>query len=190
MDETATKKNLVPDWTLNWALIIGIVIVINIFSFYVIDLFYPEPQYEEFCGERIPAPQIINQSQCEAGGGLWHEDNILRKVPAPAEGNAEVEVTGYCDADHTCRTEFDDARNIHARNAFSILIVAGLALVLVGFLTNLSQIISASFSLGGILMILITSARFWTDADDYIRLTLIGLVLVTFIWLAIRRNKK
>jgi hypothetical protein len=60
---------------LKWSLIIGIVIVLNMFFNYALSLAYKRPLYENFCpntSQVITIPD--NQKACVDQGGQWTND--------------------------------------------------------------------------------------------------------------------
>lgn len=57
-------------------LTLAIVIVLSFFVFYSIEVFFPSPQWDDYCDERTRAPKLIgdiqdNQESCIANGGTW-----------------------------------------------------------------------------------------------------------------------
>src|SRR3989338_10654308 len=103
---------------LKWSLIIGIIIVLNLFFNYTISLVYERPVYENFC----PQTQIVtipdNQNECVAQGGQW-TDNAYYSKPMPVPPAGLEESRGYCDLQFTCRQEFDTATKTYDRNVFT-----------------------------------------------------------------------
>jgi hypothetical protein len=200
MNPSDENQRSVPVWALNWALIMGIVILINIFAHYSMSLFYSEPDWQDYCGQdnRYGYNDTYgSQQECEDSGGRWIEGKTGRPAPAPvleeraSEAVESEEVVGWCDAFYECDQAYRDASEAHARYAFIIMLSASLVLTLIGFLVPLtSNIVSTSLSIGGVILILTSIGRYWRSADDYLQFFVLSAVLACFIWLAFRRGKK
>ena len=168
---------------LKWSVIIGIVVVLNLFFNYTLSLIYPAPEYEDFC----PQSQVVTvpdtQNECVAQGGQW--------TPVAKASLLRGELTtgvvlpeGYCDTQFTCRQAFEDARDPYNKNVFIILVVLGALAVLVGNLLKGNEVISDGFALGGVLSFIIASMRYWSSADDLFRVIILAIALGLLIWIA------
>ena len=76
-----------------WSVILGIMIVLNLFFNYALSLVYESPEYNNFC----PMEQVVtipdNQTECTDKGGQWTDNQYYTKpVPAPVGVN---EPRGY-----------------------------------------------------------------------------------------------
>ena len=146
---------------LKWALIIGIVVVLNLFFNYTISLFYKEPEYNNF----FPQPQMVQSSL-----------DLVKQQVEQIKFNEE-------------QKKYDNAREIYNRNIFIVLVVLGvLSLVVGAFITN--EIVTLGLSWGGVLSLIIASMRYWSSADNLIRVLILGFALVVLIWLAIKKFGK
>ena len=177
---------------LRWALIVGIVVVLNLFFNFSLQLVYKEPQYQDFCkAEQVKiVPQ--NQKQCVAEGGGWTEDQAYGKnlsMPvAPVSVDQISSRTGYCDPNFSCQKKYDEARKTYDRNAFIVLIVLGAISVGLSFLiTNSAVVVSSGLSLGGLLSFIIASMRYWSILNDYWRVIILALALAFLIWLGAKK---
>ncbi|MFA6585594.1 MAG: hypothetical protein WCS86_00305 [Candidatus Paceibacterota bacterium] len=174
---------------LKWALIIGIVVVLNLFFNYTISLFYKEPDYNTFFPQQQVVEPITNKDACLKVGGQWIESPVYKDgktVPVPA---GSPQVMSYCNPDFTKQQEFSDAQKVYQRNIFIILVVLGvLSLVLGVFLAN--EIITLGLSWGGVLSLVIASMRYWSTADNLIKVLILGFALAALVWLAVRKFGK
>lgn len=177
---------------LKWALIIGIVVVLNLFLNYTISLFYKEPDYSEYFVQSQIVEPITNKEECLAVGGQWTEADPRyineKTMPVPA-GVDPATYKGYCNPDFTKQQDFEKAQKTYQRNVFVVLVVLGVASLLLGaFLPN--EIITLGFSWGGVLSLIIASVRYWSTADNLVKVLILGFALGALVWLAINKFKK
>ncbi len=170
-----------------WSIIIGIMIVLNLFFNYAISLAYKSPQYNDFC----PLEQVVtipdNKDACVGKGGQWTDNNSYQPVPA---GSVLREPKGYCDLQFTCRQQFDEANKNYNRNVFIVLVVLGALAVLLGNMFATNEVISNGLSLAGVLSFLVASVRYWSSANDLIRLVILAIALGLLFYVAIKKFNK
>ncbi len=170
---------------LKWALIIGIVIVLNLFFNYTISLFYKEPDYNIY----FPLTQIVEpittKEACLSVGGQWNQGALAPAVPRDMY-SAPTVATNYCDPNFTKQQEFNQAQKVYQRNVFILLVVLGIISFLIGaFVPN--EIVAIGFSWGGVLSFIIASIRYWSVADNIIKVLILAIALGVLIWLAIKK---
>jgi len=178
---------------LKWVLILGIMLVVNLFFNYAIAVFYDEPEYDNFCEEKQVRIIPETQEECLVVGGQWTEDRFVQKT-LPRTGEIAVPVIeeerkGYCDPNYTCGQEYKDAKEIYERNVFVILVILGVALIVGSLLIAGFEAVSLGLSLGGVLSLIIGTMRYWSNMDDYLRVIVLGIALATLIWLGIKKFK-
>ena len=173
---------------LKWALIIGIVIVLNLFFNYSISLFYKEPDYNNYFAQSQVVKPITTKEECLAVGGQWNENGAVYNNTVPASATTP-EMKSYCDPNFTKQQEFNQAEKVYNRNIFIILVILGVVSFLLGtFIPN--EIIILSFSWGGVLSFIIASIRYWSDADNWVKVLILAVALGALIWLAIKKFGK
>ena len=167
---------------LKWSVIIGIMIVLNLFFNYTLSLVYGAPEFENFC----PQTQVVNvpdnQNECVAEGGQWTSDAFYKPRIA-----GEVVPAGYCDLQYTCRQAYDDARDTHSRNIFVALVVLGALSVFIGNFFAGNMVISNGLALGGVLSFVIASMRYWGAANDLIRVIILAIALGILFYIAYKK---
>ena len=168
---------------LKWILVVGLVVVLNLFFNFAIQLIYDAPEYTDFCEEKQVRIQPETQEECLAEGGQWTEDRFIRAVRVEELAPA---VKGYCNTDFTCRQEFDDTRSVYNRNVFVVLAILGVASIVLGVFISASSV-SLGLSLGGVLSLVIASIRYWSDMDEILRVIILGFALVALIWVGIKK---
>ena len=174
-------------------LILGIVVVSNMFFNFGIDTFYDAPEFDDFCVKEMASETYSSKETCESAGGLWNEDVRLKTIreegtPVPVVID-EVKREGWCDVYSECGEAYESARDFYNRNVFVILVILGMASIVGGFLIKQSYPVSLGFSFAGIVSLIIGSARYWSAMDDYLRFIILGLALVVLVWLGMKKFK-
>ncbi len=172
---------------LKWSLIIGIIIVLNLFFNYTISLVYERPVYEDFC----PQTQVVtipdNQNECVAKGGQW-TDNAYYSKTMPAVPPAGLEESrGYCDLQFTCRQDYETKTKTYDRNVFTILVALGALTLLAGNFFKGNDVISNGLALAGVLSFIIASMRYWSSADNLVRVIILAIALGLLFWIAMKK---
>ncbi len=181
--ETKILKNF---FWLKWAVILGLVVVLNLLFNYSIHLVYPALEYEKFCPES-PVSKLQTEAECAGAGGAWTET----PPPLVVDSYAPTPVpTGYCDPHFTCRRTFSNAEAIYNRNVFVVLVALGLAAIIIGFLTAAAPAVTIGLSLGGVLSLVIGAIRYWSDMQDYLRVIILALALAVLIWLGAKKLRE
>lgn len=175
-----TKKPAI----LKWAIAVAVVIVVNLFFHYVIATFYTEPKFESFCPNQN---QVINDAvMCVNNGGQWTNNQLSPKQVTEAVKNGDP--LGWCDVNFTCNKNYTEAHGVYNRNVFIILIVLSLAVLALGVFLPI-EVLSLGFSWSGVLSLIIASAQYWSDANNWMRLVILALALAMLIWLAVKKFK-
>lgn len=167
-----------------WSLIVGIVIVLNMFFNYALSLVYPEPKYENWFPVQQVTEPITTKESCLSVGGQWTGTDKIRAV----ETNEKVP-DGYCDPDFTKREAYNDARDLYNRNVFIILSVLGIIALILGVLLAHATL-GAALAWGGVLSLVIASARYWSASDTIVKVVILGVALGALIWVAIKKFGK
>ena len=177
METTTTHPKFV-----RWALMLGIVIVLNIFFSVILALAYPAPVYEAYCPQVNVVP--TDSATCDEHGGVWSA--YAPAVPAPAEATSP-KATGYCDLYAKCQKPFQAAQDQHALYAFVLMNGLGVIALVAGFMPLGSSIVSSGLSYGGVLALVIGSAEYWGTAGNWIRLAITAVGLVALLYIGWRR---
>ena len=164
---------------LRWSLIIGIVIVLNLFFNYTLSLLYKEPSFEAFCPNTAQIVEANTKDSCIAKGGQWNENNAY--TPQKMESN------GFCDLQFTCRQDFNNAQKGYDRNVFITLVILGVLSVLMGNFLKGNILLGQALSLGGVFSFIIASMRYWTSADNLVKVVILAIALILLVWLAMKK---
>jgi len=172
---------------LRWALVIGIVVVLNLFFNVAINLVYPQPQYTDFCKDKQVVTAVTTQQACVTEGGKWTEEVAPAETRVGGEAVAPIKTTSYCDRDYTCRKDYDTTRKTYERNVFAALVILGVLSLITSFLLMSTTVVALGMSLGGVLSFIIASMRYWSEMSDLIRVVVLGLALIVLIWLGVKK---
>ncbi len=166
-----------------YSVIFSIVVVLNLFFNYTLSLIYKAPEYNDFCKVEQVVPTISTESQCVSLGGQWNpalEQSSVR-------GESTTKYSGYCDRDFTCRQNYDDARKDYERNVFVVLVILGALSVALGNFLVANGVIANGLSLAGVLSFIIASMRYWSNANDWMRVIILAIALGILFWVAVKR---
>jgi hypothetical protein len=165
-----------------WAFVVAFVIITNLFFHYTISFIASEPKYENFC--QIRSEMISTAEMCVTAGGQWTNFPLSPKEITEAVKTSNP--TGWCDADFTCRGEFESRQSVYNKNVFVAMIVISVALVAVGMFMVV-QVLSLGMVWSGVLALIIATIRFWNDASNIMKVIILGLGIAILVWLAIKK---
>ena len=177
---------------LKWALVIGIVIVLNLFFNYTVSLVYKEPDYNSFFPQTQVVEPINTKEDCLKVGGQWNENNNYvypdKTAPVAVDQNGKP-IRGYCNPDFTKQQNFDKMQKIYQRNVFITLVILGVISVAIGAFVGV-ELLATALSWGGVLSFIIASMRYWSSADNLIKVIILAIALVILIWLSVKKFGK
>ena len=175
---------------LKWSLIIGIFIVINLFFNYTLSLVYRHPIYENFCPTQQINENVDNKQTCVDQGGQWNGYDQTQLPPPLIINHVSTKLsTGYCNLQFTCGNNYSAAQKVYDRNVFITLVILGALCVAVGTFIGVNMLISIALSMAGVLSFIIASMRYWSSADDLIKVIILGIALAILVWVAMKKFK-
>lgn len=171
-----------PPKFVRWAVLIGIVVLINVFAFISVSYLFPQPEYDQFCGDRnFPSELIDTEASCTEQGGVWMFNQVAK--PAPNEA------TGYCDLYKTCSAAYQDAGKDYAQTAFLVLLAIGAAAIILGMFLRGSSIVAAGLSYAGVILLIASGTRYLGDLDKLMQILAVGAALILVLIIAYRKFK-
>lgn len=176
MNITETSGTAHPKFV-RWAVVLGIVVILNVFFYVLTAVVFTQPVYSEYCP--AAARNIVAQDEvsCVEQDGVWVS---MPEVTGGIKG-------GYCDFYSTCQPLWEEARKDYAEKAFIALIVLGVLAIVIGVLPLGSSIVSAGLSYGGVVTLVVASMQYWGEASDYVRLAIATVALLILLFLGWRR---
>lgn len=162
----------------SFILSIIIAIVLSSFIIYLVESFHPTPKWEDYCGEiRYPKTigdkgEIINitQESCETNDGAKWMNN-------------------YCDYEYECRKKYETANEKHRSIIFFVAVPAGLVAVALGLFLVLPSV-SSGLMLGGVFLTIYGTSNYWDKFSNWIKVLILGIVLLVLIWLGYKKLGK
>ncbi len=170
------------------AVIIGIVVVLNLFFNYALSLIYKSPDYLAFCPNSQVIKQITTQEECTTNGGQWNSNEVAVPVEKGSLATPALPA-GYCNQNYTCQKKFDEASRVYDRNVFITLVILGAISLIVGVVLSANVVLSSGLAYGGVLSFIIASTRYWSSADDLIKVVILAIALALLIYIAIKKFK-
>ena len=164
---------------------IGIAVVVYVTMLLGIQAFYPEPEYEDFCGDepRYEEPVMLYE-------GCTDEMTLgeCRKQISEKEGrDTKME---------ECHEEYRSAEEDYGRSFFIIASILGVIALIASFslFLNVTSItvtnITSGIACSGIVMILWAFIRGWESTDDKLKFV-VGLIIAAIVvTLTVILNKK
>lgn len=159
-------------------IVIGIAIMIlTLFVvMYGINMFYSQPEYEDFCDTERVYNIMNNETACLDAGGKWTDYQEIQKNPE------DITRTGYCNEDYYCREEYQEASERYYKNIFLITLPLGIIIILLGMFMFGLEAVGSGLMAGGVLSIIYGVGGYWRYSEDVLKFTLslIGLIIVIF----------
>lgn len=165
-----------------WAVVLGIIVVLNIFFVVVRSLVLPAPQFDDYCPAAAHSTYAADAPSCDAQGGIWTETG-----PVGSDKTNPNAPAGYCDFYAKCQPVYDAAMAKYDMYAFSLMVVLGLISIVAGIILTGSSIVSSGLSYGGVLSLIIGSAMYWNEAGNWLRLVISAIALVALLYIGWKR---
>lgn len=171
MTEVISSSRSTPSTVVKWAFVIGITLLANLFVAYLTQALYPVPKYEDFCKASLTGKFINTPEECVSVGGEWYPD-------------VSIEAKGYCNATATCQKQYEDVQTVYTRNVFIVFVVFGALLLVVSAFLSSVPVIALGSSFAGILALIIGSIWHWSAMQEWLRVIVLGVALVSVVYLA------
>lgn len=169
--ETPTTPKFV-----RWAVLIGIVALLNAFAFIGLALLFEAPQYQDFYSFERDACYGPEQP-CAGLQSPKESPECVTCQQAQQEKQQEAQM------------QFDEARQAHAAQSFLTLTAFAFLAIIVGIFLKGSSIVAAGLSYGGVVILIIAAIRHLSELDQLLQLGAVGAALVALLIIAYRRFK-
>jgi len=81
---------------------------------------------------------------------------------------------------------FELAQRLYDLHIFIALVLLG-AVSLIGGVLAENEVLSLAFSWGGVLSLFIASVRYWSDANNLLKVIILAIALGSLIWTAVKK---
>ena len=174
------------------AMFLAIGIMFALFIGLLVDAIYEEPEYHDFCKDERPYP-YKEFREPPAVCNYTREFNDKVNECYSREGTPQFDfdekgcqVFREC---NFCNKEFNEARKIYNRNVFFVVSPIAAASIIVGLLWAF-QVIGTGFMVGGILLLIYSTFRYFSDMSKVIRVIVILIELLFLIWIAYKKIER
>jgi len=174
---------------------IGIIIIIailfTVFSFSIVDLVLPEPEYENFCGHKaMPIRPVQKDIECMAFEVPEQDIDDCNNRKGFIDYSYDA---NGCPVDYTCNTcnaAYDAAGKEHRFVGFIITTIMGIIAIIVGLYACAKQEvvewIYAGFLIGGIASIAFGTMSYFRDMGRFAKPIVLLIEMALIIWIAVR----
>jgi len=147
--------------------------------------FYPSPDYEDFCDNRIAKP-LNERIACTEDAKECPNGTFVGRDP---NNNCEFLACNGETEQEKCYENYDEAREAYSKTLFIIALILGIMLLLIGGKLFNLEAVGAGIMGGGGITIFYGSTSYWQYAGDLFRFILSILALIAVIYLAYWLNK-
>jgi len=153
----------------------GIFILTMFVAIYGVSVFFPQPEYNDFCAEFKTAEFIDTPERCAEVEGYW---NSYDSRPKPED------VEGYCDRDYYCRQDYEDALEENSKKRFFVSIPLGILIIVTGNVVFALETVGVGLMAGGAGTFVWGAGSYWSYASDVWRFLISLFGLIVLIWFA------
>jgi len=168
-----------------WAFVAAFIIITNLFIYYAINLVHPEPVHENFCPIELQSQQHVSPESCVNAGGQWTNFYLSPKEITNAVQTNQP--TGWCDVNFTCQKEFDSVTSNYNKNVFIAMIIISTVMVIGGVMMMSIEALSLGLVWSGVVSLLVATIRYWSDANNLIKVIILALAISALVWLATKK---
>ena len=158
-----------------YSLAVAIMIVLALFVNVGVNTFYKAP--ENPCFEEFREP--IQFRFCEGLEGDERQECFNESQKINQKINEDQK---------KCHDEFRPIQQLYNRNVFIFLLIVGLITIFIGLYLGATTV-SSGLILGGILNIVIGVMRYWSDMEEFLRFTILGIALIILIYVGYKKIK-
>jgi hypothetical protein len=185
----------IKDFIMSIAIIIMTLFVI----IYGFNAFYPQPEYSDFCGDRVFAQPIDEEMICPAVCVEMYEikdDKCVLNTCGSGcgpDGVNTFEIFNHCEivlSGEDCVDLYEEASVKYSRTLFLMIIPLGILIIASGvFLFNLESV-GAGLMGGGVGTLIFGAGKYWRYADSWLKFLICFIGLVILILVAYQFDKK
>jgi len=173
---------------------LAIAIMAALFIGLFFDAVYSAPEYEDFCG--LDGPRAFKDrfevppETCE-NVYFVSEEEIAQCNSEEGDPTFDYDENGcqvYSDCNY-CSKEYSNAQEEYNRNLFFIISPIGIILILIGLFYSF-EVAASGFMFGGILLLIYSTGRYFSDMSKFMRVFVVFIELVLLLWIAKKKMDK
>ena len=149
---------------------------------YGLGVFYPAPEYDDYCGKELY--RMNTEIECLNAGGVWEEIDLV------AKDDLEPVPEGRCQPPTGCMDDYDELHEKRSKSIFIIAIPLGLILISLGAFVFQLNSVGLGIMFGGIGTLIYGAGGYWRYSDDLSKFIISLVALVVLIFLAYWFNKR
>jgi len=175
---------------------LAIAVMAALFVGLFVDAVYSNPKYEDFCTNYAhPYPEKtgiigINTTQCSDPYFVYQNET---RACEQEKGFAEFEYdTKGCQVYRSCNfcsRDFNVVNEKYNRNLFFIITPIAVVAILFGLFYGM-EVIGSGFMFAGILLLIYSTGRYFSDMSKVMRVVVVGIELLLLLWITKRRLGK
>jgi len=178
---------------------IAILILTMFVSIYGINTLYEQPDYNDFCGDRIAKPfpdeERICPSVCTPMYEIKNNECISDECGSGcgADGVNTFEKLSQCEivlSGKNCYDSYESANHNYSKKVFLTAIPFGIILIAVGAFAFSLNSVGVGLMLGGIGTLIYGAGGYWRYTENWLRFLISLIGLIVLIWIAYWFNKR
>ena len=169
---------------------IAIAILLTLFLVFAVDLFYTEPKYEEYCNFSLSSPYPYKEIPTNTVNCTTFKYDYNQCYNGRGYTNYEYDSNGcpYNVTCSDCNIKYEESKKEYAGIAFTIFIILAV-LALIAGISFLVEPVSFGFLLGGLIIILQATIRYFSDFGKVTKVIVLGIELAVLIWISYKKFK-
>ena len=165
---------------------IGILIVYALALFQGIEAFFPGPEYEDYCGARVPRPIALDGRDCVFSQELETKAqtcyNIKGEFVYEYDSNG-CPIEGVCDE---CRIDYEKDLDDYSNQIFIYMMILGFFVLVIGLVFLKKEPVGSALIASGIYTVFYGVVVNWRNFGNSWRFLLLFALLVILIWIGLR----
>jgi len=175
---------------------LAIAIMAALFVGLFIDAVYSAPEYDDYCNTSAYAPRsypekiYMNTTQCYDPYFVYQEEvSACEGERGFAEFEYDEEGCQVFSECNYCSRDYNDANEKYNRNLFFIITPIAVAAIIFGLFYGM-EVIGSGFMFAGILLLIYSTGRYFSDMSKVMRVVVIGIELILLLWITKKKMKK
>ena len=173
---------------------LAIAVMAALFVGLFFDAVYSAPEYDDFCegneNRYLKDPLEMPPKDCDNVYFVYEEEiNSCQKGEgSPVFDYNEEGCQTYSSCNY-CNKEYSEANEVYNRNLFFIISPIAIILILFGLFYTF-EVIASGFMFGGILLLIYSTVRYFSDMSKFMRVLVVFIELILLLWITKKKMDK